>query len=101
MSVEALVEDIMGVRIAEGSTWDTWHSVQTMNELETVAMLHRILFKRGTFTAYESIALANAIFYFKTGWVCVDGGWAHWSRIEGETENQILFAFLNEPKKGG
>jgi hypothetical protein len=88
----------LDIVVSAGSTWDKWHSVKIMGELETLAMLNRILSKRGTITGYQSVALANAIFHFKTGWIRVDGSLVHWRR--NEAEDQILFAFLNESKKG-
>lgn len=89
MSVEA----IMDVQGPVGGTWDTWHSVKIMNELETVTMLNRVLSKHGTFTGYESVAMANAIFHFKEGRVRIDGGCVNWSH--SEAKDQILFAFCS------
>jgi hypothetical protein len=90
------VGTILNVMLPVKGTWDTWHSVKIRNEVETIAMLNRVLSKRGILTGYESVALADAIFHFKAGWARVDGGWAHWSH--SEADGQIQLAFLNDLK---
>jgi hypothetical protein len=92
------IEATVKINVPRESTWSDWSSVKITTEFETITVLNRILLQRGTFSENDSIALAKTVFRFETGWVRVDGGWAHWDR--NEVRDQIRFAFLNEPKKG-